>query len=593
MIMWGLLAMTASAVQAAPSHGITPFGELKYNRWFPHFDYVNPKAPTGGNIKLNYSLAFDNLNPFILKGVSAPGMTYVFESLMKPSLDEPQSYYGLIAQSIDLAADKSYADFTLRRAARWHDGKAITADDVVWSFHTLKEEGHPTYRIMYASIDKVEKLSSHQVRFHFTDPTNRELPILAASMNVLPKHYYAEHEFNKTTLIPPLGSGPYRVDQVNQGRSIRFARVEDYWARDLPVNRGQYNFDRIQFDVFRDEIVGVEAIKSGQYDFRQEYIARIWANAYDTPAVRDGRLIKRTIDNKIPSGMQAFIFNTRKHKFSDPRVREAIGLTMDFEWMNETLFYGAYARSQSYFQNTDFMATGVPEGDELALLEPYRDQLPKKLFYAPFEMPLTDGSGSARENLLQAQRLLNQAGWVMRDGVRVHQDTGEALSVEFMMNQRTFEKIISSVGRNLKRLGIDSNFRYVDDSQYQKRIDQRDFDIVSIWWNYGLHFPGIEQMGFWHSSQADVPGGKNYSGLKDPVVDALIGNLLTATTLDELTTAAHAFDRTLLWKHLVIPHWHLGAWRLLYWDKFGIPEEWPAYGLSVDHWWSKEAEKAP
>lgn len=586
-----LLCLVQGQAVAAPTHGVTPFGELKYNRWFEHFDYVNPKAPKGGSIRLTYNLAFDNLNPFILKGVPAPGMNYVFESLMKPSLDEPQSFYGQIAERIQVAPDKTHADFTLRRAARWHDGKPITADDVVWSFHTLKEEGHPSYRIIYAPIEKAEKLGTYKVRFHFSDPTNRELPILAASMSVLPKHYYEQVPFNRTTLTPPLGSGPYKVARVDQGRSLVFERVENYWGKDLPVNRGQYNFDRVRFDVFRDETVSVEAIKSGQYDFRQEYIARIWATSYNTPAVQQKKLIKTMIPNKIPSGMQAFIFNIRKHKFSDERVREAIGLTMDFEWMNETLFYGAYFRNKSYFQNTDFMATGIPQGKELSLLEPYRDQLPKKLFYTPFEIPMTDGSGSARENLLQAQRLLNEAGWIMKDGVRVHHETGEPLTVEFMMNQRTFEKIISSMGRNLKRLGINATFRYVDDSQYQKRIDKRDFDIISIWWNYGLFFPGSEQVGYWHSSQADVQGGKNYSGLQDPIVDDLIANLLKATTMDELTTASHAFDRVLLWKHLIIPHWYLGAWRLLYWDKFGIPDVQPSYGINVESWWSKEAEK--
>jgi microcin C transport system substrate-binding protein len=367
--------------------------------------------------------------------------------------------------------------------------------------------------------------------------------------------------------------------------------VADYWAKDLPVSRGLYNFDTIHYDVYRDETVAVEAIKSGRYDLREEYIARNWATAFNIPAVESGELVKVKIPNKIPSGMQAFLFNIRKSKFTDARVREAIGLAMDYEWMNDTLFYGAYTRSQSFFQNTDFMATGTPQPDEIALLEPFRAQLPPALFTEPYTNPTTDASGSARDNLLKAQALLNDAGWIMKDGQRVNRETGEVLDVEFMMSQRTFEKVIGGMIRNLKRLGIRGTFRYVDDSQYQKRIDDRDFEIISIWWNQGLFFPGNEQIGYWHSSQADVAGGNNYSGMKSPAVDALLDRITRASTLDELRPAARALDRVLLWNHVVIPHWHLGAWRLLYWNKFGRPDIAPYYGIGMESWWSTEAEK--
>ncbi|MBN67269.1 MAG: hypothetical protein CMM94_06870 [Rickettsiales bacterium] len=580
-----------SGAYAAPKHGITLFGELKYPPYFRHFDYVNPHAPHGGSLRMSYTAAFDSLNPFILKGVPAPGMGKVFESLMVQSLDEPQSFYGLVAESIEVADDNSYVDFIIRDKARWHDGKPITSHDVAFSFNTLKQDGHPSYRIMYAQIDRVEKVGIREVRFYFSDPSNRELATIIAGLPVLPRHYYETHPFNQTTLQPPLGSGPYRVANVDQGRSITFERVEDYWGKQLPVNRGQNNFDIIRYDVFRDETVSVEAIKSGQYDFREEYIARNWATAYNIPAVERGELIKEKIPHKIPRGMQAFIFNTRKDKFSDRRVREAIGMTMDFQWMNRVLFYDAYDRSYSFFQNTDFMATGLPSGAELSLLNQNRDALPEALFTEPFVLPETDGSGYSRDILLEAQALLNDAGWVMQDGKRVNAETGEPLIVEFMMRQRTFQRVVGMMQKNLARLGIDSSFRYVDDSQYQKRIDKRDFDIVSIWWNRGIHFPGNEQISFWHSSQADVVGGQNVAGVKNPVIDDLLAELTASKDYDHLKASATALDRVLLWQHYVIPHWHLSAWRVLHWDKFGMPEVRPAYGLPLDAWWSKEAEQ--
>jgi microcin C transport system substrate-binding protein len=586
--LWLLLSATA---HAAPQHGFTPFGELKYAPDFSHLDYANPDAPKGGQMKLIYPAAFDSLNPFILKGVPAPGMSNLFESLMVQALDEPQSYYGLIAESIALAADKSYAEFSLRNAARWHDGTPITAQDVVFSFNILKEKGHPQYRILYAPIERVEALSAHIVRFHFSDPENRDLPVLAASMSVLPKHYYETVPFDKTTLEPPIGSGPYRVEKVDQGRGITFARVADYWGADLPINRGKYNFDTIHYDVYRDETVAVEAIKSGAYDFREEYIARNWATAYNIDAVERGALIKVKIPNKIPRGMQAFLFNLRAEKFADIRVREAVALSMDYEWMNETLFYGAYDRSHSFFQNTDFMARELPDTDELALLAPYQKTLPESVFTTVFENPTTDGKGYPRENLLRAQTLLNDAGYEMRDGKRVNAHTGEPLTVEFMMRQRTFEKVVSGMIRNLAKLGIKATFRYVDDSQYQKRIDDRDFDIISIWWNRGIFFPGNEQIGFWHSSQADVAGSQNLSGLKSDAVDALLARVTQAQTLEQLAPAARALDRTLLAHQLVIPHWHMAAWRVLYWDKFGRPERAPSYGLGLETWWDKEEKQ--
>lgn len=648
------LALVALAGPGYAAHGIAFYGTLKYKSNFEHFAYANPAAPKGGTLKLSANAPFDSMNPFILRGIAAPGLTgYVFQTLMTPSYDEPQSYYGLIADSVTLAPDRAYADFTLNPAARWADGQPITADDVVWSFTALKEKGHPSFRIQYKPIT-VKKLATRSVRFYFEDKSRRELALMAASMPVLPKHYYCEgvvsHQpvrhssksdggspvvkntedwrlktdgcvsFDKTTLAPPLGSGPYRVASVDPGRGITFERDKNYWAANLPSQRGFFNFDTIRIDIYRDDVTALEGIKSHQFDFYEEYIARNWATAYDIPAVKSGDLIKTLIPHQLPRGMQGFLFNTRNPKFADRRVREAIGLTLDFEWMNRVLFYGAYARNRSYFNHTEFEATGLPDAQERALLSPYHPSgagdwglgtgkestvsikndpalpapspqhpapyyLPPTLFTSPYSVPTTDGSGNARANLIRAQTLLNDAGWIMKNGARINSTTGERLTVEFLMTQRTFERVIAIMKRNLTRLGIDATFRYVDASQYQKRVDHREFDIVSIWWNQGSFYPGAEQYAYWHSSQADVEGSQNLGGIKNPVVDMLTEKILRAQTLGELRPAGRALDRVLTHEHYVIPHWNINAWRVLYWNQFGRPDITPAYNLGVDTWW--------
>lgn len=628
------VALLGTSAHAA--HGITVFGGLKYPAGFRHFSYVNPNAPKGGTLKLSASATFDSTNPFIIKGLAAPGITqYLFQSLMVPSYDEPQSYYGLIAQSIYLAPDRSYAEFVLNPKARWHDGTPITVEDVIWTLNTLKEKGHPLYRVTYAPIERAEKIGPRSVRFWFDDVEHRELPLIAASMPILPKHYYEKVPFEKTTLEPPLGSGPYKVSRIDPGRSITFRRVEDYWAKNLPTQRGLYNFDTIKIDVYRDDVVALEGIKSHQFDYYEEYIARNWATAYHTPAIKSGELIKVKIPNKIPRGMQGFMFNTRRDKFADPRVREAIGLTLDYEWMNKTLFYNAYERNKSYFQNNDlFQSTATPQGAELALLEQWKCPaapspregafnssprkgggregaasepsssssagsphltsplaeggtcLPSTLFTQPYTVPTTDGSGYARANVIKAQQLLDEAGWTMRDGKRTNEKTGEVMTIEFLMTQRTFERVIGIMRSNLKKLGINSSFRYVDASQYQRRVDKRNFDIVSIWWNLGLMFPGSEQYTYWHSSEADKLGSQNIGGVKNPIVDELVNRIKRAQTLEQLQPAAKALDRVLLWSNYVIPHWSINAWRVVYWNQFGRPKTTPPYNMCTECWWS-------
>lgn len=588
------LLIVVAAPSANAAHGIALFGDLKYPAGFKHFDYVNPNAPKGGVLKLSYSGAFDSVNPYILKGVAAPGVTqYLFQSLMTPSYDEPQSYYRQIARSVTVAPDRSYADFTLDKRARWHDGTPITVDDVIFSLNALKTQGHPIYRVTYKPITSAEQVGPRTVRFHFDDMEHRELPVIAASMPVLPKHYYDKVPFEKSSLTPPLGSGPYKITAVDAGRSITFTRVKDYWAKSLPTEIGRYNFDTIRIDVYRDDVVALEGIKSGQFDYYEEYIARNWATAYHIPAVAEGRLIKTKIPHKIPRGMQAFMFNTRLAKFADPRVREAIGLTMDYEWMNQTLFYNAYERSWSFFQNTEFAATGTPSGAEKALLEPFRDQLPPEVFTKEFHVPKTDGTGYARGNLIRAQQLLNDAGWVMKNGKRTNAKTGEVMTIEFLMAQRTFERVVGIMRKNLAKLGIDSTFRYVDASQYQRRVDKRSFDIVSIWWNQGLNFPGSEQYTFWHSTQADLDSSQNLGGIKNPVVDNLVERIMRAQTMEQLLPATRALDRVLLWNQYVIPHWYMSAWRVLYWNKFGRPKITPAYNIGLDTWWSQPQQSTP
>lgn len=596
-----LLAAIGSGATAHAAQSIALYGETKYKPGFQHFDYVNPDAPKGGTFRLSSPGSFDSLNPFILKGVSAPGAGLLYQSLMTGSYDEPQSYYPLIAQSIDLASDRSYADFTLNPKAVWHDGKPITADDVVFTFTILKEKGHPSYKVQLKPIT-VEKLDAHRVRIHFADKEHRELPLIAASMPILPKHYYDTVSFEKTTLTPPLGSGPYKIASVDAGRSITYARVKDYWAENLPSQKGLNNFDTIRYDIYRDDTAALEGLKSHQFDYYEEFIARNWATAYNVPAVRSGELVKTRIRHSIPRGMQGFIFNTREPKFADVRVRQAIGLTLDFEWMNETLFYGAYERNKSYFNNTEFEAKGLPDKDELKLLEPYRardclrclEPLPETVFTSEYTVPKTDGTGIARDNLIKAQQLLDDAGWVMKDGVRTNAKTGEKLTVEFLVTQRTFERVVGIMRHNLAKLGIESSFRYVDSSQYQKRVESHTFDIISIWWNQGLFYPSTEQYLYWHSSQADIEGGQNLGGIKNPAVDDLVTRIQNAQTLEQLRPAARALDRVLTQEYYVIPHWTINAWRIAYWNQFGRPKVTPLYNVGYDSWWAlKPGEKAP
>jgi microcin C transport system substrate-binding protein len=583
------LTLTSNAVAVDPAHGLAMHGDLKYPPNFTHFDYTNPNAPKGGNVRLSGVGSFDSLNPFILKGREASSLGLVFDTLTVNSDDEPFSVYGLVAESMEVPEDRSWVIFNLRPEARFHDGSPLTAADVAFSIETLKREGHPFYRSYFGNVSKTEVLGPQRIKFSFEGGKNRELPLIVGQLPILPKDWWAEREFDKTTLEPPLGSGPYRVKQVDPGRSITYERVKDYWARDLPVNKGRYNFNEIRIDYYRDTTVALEAFKAGEFDFRQENTAKNWATAYDIPAVANGQLVKEEIPHEQGTGMQAFVFNTRRDIFQDVRVRQALGLLFDFEWTNQNLFYGAYTRSKSYFSNTELASSGLPEGEELAILERYRDQLPPALFTQPFELPVTRGDGNIRTNLRQALRLFKQAGWTLENKRLIDPD-GRPMAFEILLVQPAFERVVLPFRRNLERLGIDVSVRTVDTSQYKNRLDAFDFDMVVASFGQSLS-PGNEQRDFWSSAVADKEGSRNLVGIRDPVIDELIELVIAAPDRESLVARTHALDRALLWGHYLIPNWHIPMHRIVYWNKFDHPAVPPKYSLGFYTWWV-DADKA-
>jgi microcin C transport system substrate-binding protein len=593
LIIASLLVMALPAPAAETGamvhtrHAIAMFGEPKYPPNFRHFDYVNPDAPKGGLLRLGAAGTFDSFNPYIIKGNPAAGIGA--ETLTVASADEPFTRYGLIAETITWPDDRSWVEFTLRREARWHDGQPITVDDVIYSFEILKSKGAPEFRFYYRPIEKAERTGERSVRFTFNQAGNRELPLIAGEIPVLPKHYWESRDFERTTLEPPLLSGPYRIAAFEAGRFVLVERVADYWGRDLPVNRGTDNFDRIRTDYFRDETVLRQALKAGTLDFRVENQAKAWALDYDTPAVRAGWLIKKAFPHERPAGMQAFVLNTRRAVFADRRVREAINYAFDFEWTNRILFFDQYTRTKSYFANSELASSGLPEGEERAMLERYRDRLPAEVFEREFTVPETDGSGWPRQNLETALRLLQSAGWEVRDMRLVNATTGEPMRFEILIVQPAFERIILPFIRNLRRLGIDARLRLVDESQYINRIRAFDFDMTVLSWGQS-HSPGNEQRNFWTSAAADSPGSRNWAGIKDPVVDDLVEAVITAPDRETLKARTHALDRVLLWGFYVIPNWHVNVDRVLYWDKFGYPETGKPLGALLDTWWFDAAK---
>ncbi|MGB4102392.1 MAG: extracellular solute-binding protein [Alphaproteobacteria bacterium] len=585
-----LTAGTAWA-DPAPQAAVAMRGTPKYAATFTHFDYTNPDAPKGGNVRFGATGTFDSVQPFILKGIPAEGTTLPFDTLTESSKDEPFTQYGLLAKTITVAPDRSWVAYELRPEARFHDGHPVTAGDVVFSFEILKTKGRPYYRSYYKDVVKVETPDARHVKFIFKDGKNIELPLIIGQLPVLPKHFWQGKDFDATTLQPLLGSGPYKVATVDPGHAITFERVKDWWAKDLPIAKGRYNFDTIRFDYYRDEMVELEAFLAGRYDVRVENTAKLWATGYNAPPVKSGAIIKREIPNALPTGMQGFIFNLRRPVFQDVRVREALGLAFDFEWSNKNVAYGAYTRTISYFDNSDMAAKGLPDAAELKLLEPLRGKIPDTVFTQEYKPPVTDGSGNNRDNLRRAAALLQEAGWSLKNG-KLIDSKGTQFTFEFLDNSTRFERWLQPFFRNLERLGIKTNFKVADTSQYQNRLDNFDFDMVTTTFPQSLS-PGNEQREYWTSAKAAETGSRNLIGIKNPAIDGLVEAIVAAPDLSALNTACRALDRVLLWNHYVIPHWHIGKYRVAAWNKFGQPATPPKYDLGLlDTWWLDAAKSA-
>lgn len=579
----------SGAAEPTRGPGIAMHGQPRYGADFKHFDYVNPDAPKGGSVRLADTGSFDSLNPYIIKGEPAAGLGLTYDTLTVQSADEAFTEYGLLAETIETPADRSWVQFTLRGEARWHDGKPITADDLLFSFQALREKGSPLYRFYYASVEKTEKIDERTVRFVFKPGDNRELPLILGQLPVLPKHYWEAREFDKTTLEPPLGSGPYRIKSFEPGRRIVYERVPDYWGKDLAVNRGRNNFDVMSYDYYRDRTVELEAFKAGQFDFRLENSAKNWATAYDVPAVRDGLLVKEEIDHNRPAGMQGFVYNTRRGQFADRRVRAALAYAFDFEWSNKNLFYGQYKRTRSYFDNSELGSTGLPGPEELKILEPFRGQIPEEVFTKEYNPPATDGSGRIRDNLRDGDTLLKEAGWIIKDGQRVNAETGRPFEFVITLVSPDFERVALPFAKNLERLGVTARVRTVDTAQYLRLLENFDYDMIVFGFGQSTS-PGNEQRYYWGSEAAEQPGSRNFAGIREKAIDALVEQLIAAPDRESLIAHTRALDRVLQWGFYVIPHFHQDYDRIAYWAIFGRPRVTPAQGAQFDAWWVDAAK---
>ena len=585
-------ALAAPALAQAPRrlHALSLLGEPALPLDFPHFPWVNPTAPKGGEVALTALGSFDSL-PFILRGTPAVGVANIYDSLLQESSDEASAEYAHLAQWIELPGDGLGVTFELNPAARWHDGRPVTAADVVWTFETLRAQGRPFYRAYWGDVASVVAEGERRVVFRFSTSENRELALILGQMQVLPKHFWEGRDFSRPTQEVPLGSGPYRIERFESGRGVTYARVDNYWARDLNTRRGLNNFGTIRYEYFRDSTVAFEAFKAGQIDFRTENVARDWATGYDFPAVRRGLVKRDTIRHEIPTGMQGFAMNARRPLFQDLRVREALVQVFDFEWMNANLFYGTYARTTSFFSNSELASSGLPTGRELAILEPFRAQLPEALFTQEFRLPVTDGSGNNREGLRRALELLRAAGWTVNRERRLVNAQGSPFRFEILLSSPTFERVALPFVQWLQRLGIEATVRTVDPAQYQVRIDAFDFDMTVDVMGQSLS-PGNEQRDYFSCAKVAENGSQNIPGICHPVVEQLVEQIVTAPDRDELVARTRAMDRVLLWQHFVIPNWHTRSFLLAYWDKFGRPERNPRYGLGFPtSWWVDAARE--
>jgi microcin C transport system substrate-binding protein len=574
---------------------------------FPYFPYVNPNAPKGGEVTLSSVGTYDSFNPFILRGTSTRGMVspwvilpggsgsgssvgHLWESLLTSSADEISTGYGHLAATIEVPADKMWVGFELRPEAKFSDGTPVTADDVAWTFRTLLEQGRPSFRIQMADVKDVAVEGPRRVVFHFKSNENRELPLILGGLPVMPKHFFDGRDFSKPLTDPPIGSGPYRIDSFELGRSVTYARRPDWWAADRPTGKGTNNFDRVHIEYFRDATVAMEAFKAGQIDLRSENISKNWATAYDFPAVANGLVIKRDFKHHLPTGMQGYAMNTRRAVFANPLVRQAMAETFDFEWANKNLFYGSYTRTLSYFANSPLASSGIPQGDELKLLEPYRKELPPALFSEPFKLPVTDGSGNNREQLRRALALLEQAGWSVKDRQLVDKN-GTQMSFTILLDDPSLERVSLPYVQSLQKLGIDVRVRTADPAQYQHLTDDFDFDMLIMIYPEG-DIPGNELRDYFTCAAAKAPGSFNVPGICDPAVDALVERVVTAQDRATLDTAGRALDRVLLWRWYLVPNWDSLDFRIAYWDRFGHPDKPIREGFNFDSWWVDPAKAA-
>ena len=585
-------AFSESHQSTTTSHGISAFGELKYPPDFPHFDYVNPDAPKGGTMSFRGFLAsqtFDSLNQFILAGEPAQGLGYIYDTLLVRAFDEADAVYGLLADKIEYPEDRSWVIYTLRDSATFADGHPVTADDVVFTIEILQAEASPIYKIALEDVVKVEAISDLEVRVEFAeDAQTRDLISDVGTIPILPRHYYDEVDFTRSTLDPPLGSGPYLVDSADAGRQIVYCRNPNYWAAELPVNVGANNFDCYRYEYFADNTAAFEALKAGVYMFHEEFFSALWATAYDFPALDKGWVKREVIDDGRPSGAQGFWFNMRKPKFQDRRVREAIGMMFNFEWSNDTLFYGSYQRLDSFWENAPMQAEGMLEGEELAVLEPFRSQLPDTVFTEPaFVPPVSTTRKTDRKLVRAANKLLEEAGWVIDDDGKRRNEAGEVLTVEFVDDGPAFERIVLPFVENLKLIGIEAAFELIDSAELEQRQEDFDYDVYVARLQVSLS-PSLELRTVFSSDSADRPGTFNLAGVKDPVVDALIDEIIAADTRAKMEVRVKALDRILRDKVLWVPNWFKGSHWIAYWDVFGRPDIKPLYSRGHDYWWWDE-----
>jgi len=600
----GILQALPGGAQTAPlpsrnwRHGLSLFGDLHYPDGFPRFDYVNPDAPRGGTVRLSALGTFDNFNVAVasVKGQLAAGLGLIYNRLLASAQDEVTTMYGLLAEAVDYPPDHSWVAYRLRPEARWHDGTPVTAEDVIFSFESWKKLD-PELSAYYRHVVKAERIGEREVSFTFDSAGNRELPLIVGELTVLPKLWWQasdkngnKRDISVTTLEPPLGAGPYRIKDFVPGRSVAYERVKDYWGDRFNVNVGQNNFEEIRFEYFRDSTVALEAFKGDQIDWRTENSAKNWATAYDFPAVRDKRVVIEEFPMRSRGVMQAFAFNIRRDKFKDPRLRRAFNFAFDFEEMNKQIFYGQYRRISSYFDGTELASSGIPEGQELEILETVRPKIPPELFATPYTNPVAGNAEAVRANLREALKLLKEAGYEIRDRKLVNAATGEQLNLEILVDDPSYERIVLFYRPSLERLGMAVSVRTVDEVQYQNRLRQWDYDMIIASWGESLS-PGNEQRGYWGSQAADMPGSRNLIGIKNEAVDALIGRVIFAKDRAELVAATRAFDRVLLWNFYVVPQWTYDKARTARWDRFGRPQRLPRYNepdFPGVWWWDSD-----